>query len=489
MTSPYGPRPVPTPGASSFHRGVDLAGKANTPLNLAAGYSMTGSGEKGGLGYAASIRGPGGEMYDVGHLQRPSAGAGAARKVPGSEGRVIKAAQEQEIALRNQKLTGLQQEELYYGRIAVAIANYAASIFSPEEQQLQNSLLEKRNNLIKLGLSKEDIDLESEKFEKQARFTDGIEKASEKIKENNDLVNKGRLSTAEATRLNAIQNNTIEELRKNLTQLNPLLERKNKLTKEGVFATTMGSLKNRLAIAKAPTEDAARAEALRQENYTEQEIPQIMAAEKVLAQLEELKQKANEIASNMSESLTGAFKNIVTGSMTMQEGLATSFRSISDFFADMVMKMIADYLKLQLIEGIKSIFSMFGPKLPGAAAPTPPMLGPAFASGGIAFGGFTAFADGGVVTGPTLGLVGEGRYNEAIIPLPDGKSVPVQLAGGTEGATAPINTNIVVNVKNGQADNQVTGNQGNQLGREIEGAVRQVILKESRPGGLIYGSR
>ena len=191
----------------------------------------------------------------------------------------------------------------------------------------------------------------------------------------------------------------------------------------------------------------------------------------------------------MSESITGAFKNIVTGSMTMQEGLATSFRSISDFFADMVMKMIADYLKLQLIEGIKSIFSMFGPKLPGAAAPTPPMLGPAFASGGIAFGGFTAFADGGVVTGPTLGLVGEGRYNEAVIPLPDGKSVPVQLAGGTEGATAPINTNIVVNVKNGQADNQVTGNQGNQLGREIEGAVRQVILKESRPGGLIYGSR
>ena len=135
---------------------------------------------------------------------------------------------------------------------------------------------------------------------------------------------------------------------------------------------------------------------------------------------------------------------------------------------------------------------MFGPSLPGAAGPAAaaaPMLGPAFAKGGIAFGGFTAFAEGGVVTGPTLGLVGEGRYNEAVIPLPDGKSVPVQLAGGTEGATAPINTNIVVNVKNGQSDSQVTGNQGNQLGREIEGAVRQVILKEIRPGGIIYGSR
>jgi len=455
------------------------------------GYQHGGSGPIGAKEYAGSARVR--AVLGIGGAGSADTGAGAPRKVPGSEKRDILSEQAAENALRKEKLVGLQEEELYYGRIAVAIANYAASIFSPEEQQLQNSLLEKRNNLIKLGLSKEDIDLESEKFEKQARFTDGIEKASEKIKENNDLVDKGRLSTADATRLNAIQNNTIEELRKNLTQLNPLLERKNKLTKENAFETAMSSLRGQIKMAQATTPDQKlKAQiALDNSNLSPEKQQEIFDTTQIKNQLEELDRKANEIASSMSESLTGAFKNIVTGSMTMQEGLATSFRSISDFFADMVMKMIADYLKLQLIEGIKSIFSMFGPKLPGAAAPTPaaPMLGPAFASGGIAFGGFTAFANGGMVAGPTLGLVGEGRYNEAIIPLPDGKSVPVQLAGGTEGATAPINTNIVVNVKNGQADNQVTGNQGNQLGREIEGAVRQVILKESRPGGLIYGSR
>ena len=53
-----------------------------------------------------------------------------------------------------------------------------------------------------------------------------------------------------------------------------------------------------------------------------------------------------------------------------------------------------------------------------------------FANGGIAPGGFQAFANGGVVTQPTLGLVGEGKMNEAIVPLPDGKSVPVKLQGG-----------------------------------------------------------
>ena len=60
------------------------------------------------------------------------------------------------------------------------------------------------------------------------------------------------------------------------------------------------------------------------------------------------------------------------------------------------------------------------------------------ANGGVAGGGWkpfpvTAFANGGMVNGPTLGLVGEGKYNEAIVPLPDGRSIPVQMKGGGGG--------------------------------------------------------
>jgi hypothetical protein len=71
-----------------------------------------------------------------------------------------------------------------------------------------------------------------------------------------------------------------------------------------------------------------------------------------------------------------------------------------------------------------------------AKAPFAPKISPGgiFANGGIAQGGFIpfrAFANGGTVSGPTLGLMGEGRYNEAIVPLPDGKSIPVQLGGSS----------------------------------------------------------
>lgn len=53
-----------------------------------------------------------------------------------------------------------------------------------------------------------------------------------------------------------------------------------------------------------------------------------------------------------------------------------------------------------------------------------------------------AFADGGVVNRPTLGLIGEGKYPEAIVPLPDGRSIPVKFEG--KGTNGQVNIEIVL---------------------------------------------
>jgi tape measure domain-containing protein len=110
-----------------------------------------------------------------------------------------------------------------------------------------------------------------------------------------------------------------------------------------------------------------------------------------------------------------------------------------------------------VLGGIGTIASMAGSLLGGfsslgglfsGGAPAPNMggknyfnpqtgkgvAGPNFglANGGIMHGGFMpfrAFANGGIVTGPTMGLVGEGKYSEAVVPLPNGKSIPVQFSG------------------------------------------------------------
>jgi tape measure domain-containing protein len=209
-----------------------------------------------------------------------------------------------------------------------------------------------------------------------------------------------------------------------------------------------------------------------------------------------------EAAKTIGDSFGEAFKGIITGSMTAREALAGFFQNIANYFADMVAQMIAEYLKMQLIKGILSLLNIFAPggDPGGKAVGTGQGIFTAanggiatggfraFANGGIAPGGFTAFANGGIVTGPTLGLVGEGRYNEAVIPLPDGKSVPVDLGGMAGGMGGEVTSNIVVNINNGQMQGNGNSN-GSELGRKIEGAVKQVLVSELRPGGILSSGR
>lgn len=52
------------------------------------------------------------------------------------------------------------------------------------------------------------------------------------------------------------------------------------------------------------------------------------------------------------------------------------------------------------------------------------------------------FAVGGVVTSPTFAMIGEGGMNEAVVPLPNGRSIPVQISGGTGSGSITVNMNF-----------------------------------------------
>jgi len=110
------------------------------------------------------------------------------------------------------------------------------------------------------------------------------------------------------------------------------------------------------------------------------------------------------------------------------------------------------------------------------------------ANGGIVSGGVRGYASGGLVTRPTMAMIGEGRYNEAVVPLPDGKAIPVNMSGAGQ------NNNVVVNVSidnlgnatsNTQQDSQAAGNIGNMIAR----AVQTELQNQKRSGGILnpYG--
>lgn len=88
------------------------------------------------------------------------------------------------------------------------------------------------------------------------------------------------------------------------------------------------------------------------------------------------------------------------------------------------------------------------------------------------------YARGGITSGPVLSLAGEAGP-EAIVPLPDGRSIPVRMVG--KGSSANVTVNVDASGTSAQGDSA----QGRQLGAVIGAAVQAELIKQKRPGGLL----
>jgi murein DD-endopeptidase MepM/ murein hydrolase activator NlpD len=70
ISSPFGPRKAPTKGASTFHKGIDLAAPKGTPIYASQAGKVTYSGTNGGYGLFVKIRHDGGVETRYGHCSQ-----------------------------------------------------------------------------------------------------------------------------------------------------------------------------------------------------------------------------------------------------------------------------------------------------------------------------------------------------------------------------------------------------------------------------------
>lgn len=183
-----------------------------------------------------------------------------------------------------------------------------------------------------------------------------------------------------------------------------------------------------------------------------------------------------EIAGTIEQSISSAVMGLVNGTMTATQAFHNFFKSVGEAFLKMASQMIA---KMIIIKLLKSAIGLFGG---GGDSPNELNID------GVAQYVTTPFANGGIVTGPTNALIGEGGMNEAVVPLPNGRSIPVDM--GKSGGAGNVQTNITVNVdQGGQTDTQTSGDNANKLGKAIDSAVKRVIMDERRVGGLLYSGR
>ena len=119
---------------------------------------------------------------------------------------------------------------------------------------------------------------------------------------------------------------------------------------------------------------------------------------------------------------------------------------------------------------------------------------PKFAKGGI-FGKdgvvpLRAYQKGGIADSPQLALFGEGDMNEAYVPLPDGRSIPVTLdaegvKGGGGGVFSPVSIEINVNSDGSVSENSNSEGAWSQAAQRMKAIALETIAQEKRPGGSL----
>jgi hypothetical protein len=99
------------------------------------------------------------------------------------------------------------------------------------------------------------------------------------------------------------------------------------------------------------------------------------------------------------------------------------------------------------------------------------------------------YANGGIANSPQVAIYGEGSMNEAFVPLPDGRSIPVTITGGQQqqsGAAAGAG-GVTVNVIN-QTGQSVSAQQQGQPRFDGKSMILDVVLTAaSQPGSFRDG--
>jgi TP901 family phage tail tape measure protein len=188
-----------------------------------------------------------------------------------------------------------------------------------------------------------------------------------------------------------------------------------------------------------------------------------------------------------SNLLTDTFSAIATGAKTAKEAWA-------DFGKQFVLMIVQMATQLAVMLSLALVLKAVAPGLAefmfGAEALSAVGLKDggivsggtgemhALANGGVVLGGLgratpvRGYANGGpIVSGPHVALIGEGKHNEAVVPLPDGRSIPVDMRGGGD---AGQNINVNINAVDAKGIDQLLVDRSSTL-RDI---IRQALNED-----------
>lgn len=189
------------------------------------------------------------------------------------------------------------------------------------------------------------------------------------------------------------------------------------------------------------------------------------------------------------DTLGSAIEGLIKGTMDVKEAFSSMVQGILGAMA----KLVAQRLAVQIIGAMFPVGGAGAGVSDGSAGGN--VLANAVSvanSPGRRYGGYTSdvmpgYATGGIASGPQAGYPVIMHGTEAVVPLPNGKEIPVQMKGG-QGQVNNVSVNVQVDGNGNSSVNSDGG--GENLGKAIAAAVQEELQNQKRSGGILnpYGA-
>lgn len=200
--------------------------------------------------------------------------------------------------------------------------------------------------------------------------------------------------------------------------------------------------------------------------------------------LEDINVLIDGAARSLESNMTGAFTALITGTKSAKNAFADMAKAILADIAAMIAKQLVLNMLIAATGGSGGFFANLFGRQGGVFEQDPNMR-----YGGVAEK-VQGYAGGGIAKGRQAGYPAILHGTEAVVPLPNGKEIPVEMRNGS-GQT----NNVVVNVSvdsngNAQQNQGSSSQQGAGLGKAIAMAVQKELQNQKRSGGILnpYGA-
>ena len=239
------------------------------------------------------------------------------------------------------------------------------------------------------------------------------------------------------------------------------------------LATKLFDLSGKVAEQATEAGAAAEAEVEQKVDELKERLEGLKEARK---NLEDVNVLIDGTARSLESNMTNAFASLIDGTKSAKEAFKDMAKAILADIARMIAKQLVLNMLIASTGGEGGFFAnLLGRN--GAVFEKDPNM----RYGGVAEK-VQQFTGGGIAKGRQAGYPAILHGTEAVVPLPNGKEIPVEMRNGSEQQN---NVVVNVNIDSGGAVTQETEGQGLDLGTTIANVVQQELLNQKRQGGIL----